>query len=78
MVRCYVSRTGLRPILTGAGALSLEKLERIVVDGSHIDQKKRGIIDMKETQIPLMQLLNRKGLKDRYGTTSGGVDLIFY
>ncbi|KAI9875236.1 MAG: hypothetical protein M1830_008718 [Pleopsidium flavum] len=60
------------------GALSLEKLERIVVDGSHIDQKKRGILDMKETQIPLMQFLNRKGLKDRYGITLHGVNLLFY
>ncbi len=70
--------TVLHTLLTVVGALSLEKLERIVVDASHIDQKKRGILDMKETQIPLMQFLNRKGLKDRYGTTSQGVDLLFY
>lgn len=65
-------------MLTGVGALSLEKLERIVIDGSHIDQKKRGILDMKETQVPLMQFLNRNGLKDRYGSTSSGVDILVY
>ncbi|MCJ1367701.1 hypothetical protein MMC16_006835 [Acarospora aff. strigata] len=60
------------------GALSLEKLERVVVDGSHIDQKKRGILDMKETQIPLVQFLNRDGLKDRYGSSSSRVDILVY
>lgn len=60
------------------GALSSEKLERIVVDTSHIDQKKRGVLDMKETQIPLIHWLNRKDLKERFGQRDNGVDLIFY
>lgn len=69
-----------RSILTSTGALSLEKLERVIVDGSHIDQKKRGIFDMRETQQPLMQLLNRPVLKNRYaiGTNEGDVQLIIY
>lgn len=65
-------------LLTIIGALTLEKLERIVVDGSHIDQKKRGILDMKETHLPLIQFLNRDGLKDRYGSSSSRVDVLVY
>ena len=60
------------------GSLSTKSLERIVVDFSHIDQKKRGILDMKETQQPLMQLLNRTELKSRYGRANNGIDLLFY
>lgn len=55
-----------------------ENLERILVDFSHIDQKKRGILDMKETQQPLMQLLNRGELKSRFGGGHDGLDLFFY
>ena len=48
-------------------------------DCSHIDQKKRGILDMRETQQPLMLLLNRHELKKCYGVSSGGeVQLILY
>lgn len=65
-------------MLTGADALSLEKLERVVIDGSHIDQKKRGILDMRETQVPLMHFLNLDGLKDRYGSASNRVDILVY
>ena len=50
-------------------------MERIVVDASHIDQKKRGIMDMKETQVPLVQLLARKDIKK---ATGGKVDLLFF
>jgi len=58
--------------------LSLESLKRIVVDASHIDQKKRGIVDMKETMMPLVRLLTRKELSDRYLDEEKPVDLIFY
>ena len=58
-----------------AGALSASKLERIVIDASHIDQKKRGIMDMKETQVPLVQLLSRKDIKEASG---GKVELLFF
>ncbi|KAK0656455.1 U3-containing 90S pre-ribosomal complex subunit-domain containing protein [Cercophora newfieldiana] len=60
------------------GALNLESLKRIVVDASHIDQKKRGITDMRETMMPLVQLLTRKELKERYSDAEKHVDLIFY
>ncbi|KAL2180874.1 U3-containing 90S pre-ribosomal complex subunit-domain containing protein [Thermothelomyces heterothallicus CBS 202.75] len=62
------------------GALSIKDLKRIVVDASHIDQKKRGIADMRETMLPLAKLLCRKDLKERYedDDTSKHVDLLFY
>lgn len=58
-----------------AGALSAAHLERIVVDVSHIDHKKRGIMDMKETQVPLVQLLARKDIKE---VAAGKVELLFF
>ncbi|KAI4227151.1 MAG: hypothetical protein L6R36_002648 [Xanthoria steineri] len=59
-------------------ALKLEKLERVIIDTSFLDRKKRNIFDMKETQQPLMQLLNMAELKSRYTTTGSPVKLIFY
>ncbi|KAH0563418.1 csm1-like protein [Trichoglossum hirsutum] len=64
--------------LLNEGVLSIEKLQRLVVDCSYMDQKKRGILDMRETQAPLMELLNRQGLKERYAASENGVDLLFY
>ncbi|KAL1995496.1 hypothetical protein VTN49DRAFT_1683 [Thermomyces lanuginosus] len=57
--------------LLDSGSLKIDALERIVVDGSHIDQKKRGIFDMKETFFPLLQLLNRPEFRKRYGGPKG-------
>lgn len=48
--------------------LKLHDLKRIVIDASYIDQKKRGIFDMKEVFVPLLQLLTRADLRDRYTT----------
>lgn len=68
-----------RLLSEGSGALSSAHLERIIVDASHIDLKKRGILDMKETQIPLVQLLTRKEIRERYSIEGGGrVDLLFF
>jgi len=53
-------------------------LERIVVDASHIDQKKRGILDMKEIQAPLVQLLTRQDLKERFSADVNKLELLFY
>jgi protein CMS1 len=61
-----------------SGALSAVHLERIVIDASHIDQKKRGILDMKETEVPLVQLLSRESLKTRYGPEADRIELLFY
>lgn len=61
-----------------AGTLSVDKLERIVVDGSYVDQKKRSIFDMRETFMPLVSLLNRSELKGRYGARKNKLDLLVY
>lgn len=66
------------PALIPTGALSTERIERIVVDCSHIDQKKRGILEMRETQIPLTLLLGQKEFRERYSAESGGIDLLFF
>lgn len=41
-------------------ALSTANLKRVVIDVSYIDQKKRGILDMKELHESLIKLLRRK------------------
>ncbi|KAF5679533.1 hypothetical protein FDENT_8681 [Fusarium denticulatum] len=63
-----------RQALTSVGALSLDNLKRLVVDASHIDQKKRGVMDMKDTMMPLARFLSRKELKDRYGDEKKPLD----
>ncbi|KXH34140.1 hypothetical protein CSIM01_07142 [Colletotrichum simmondsii] len=64
--------------LVDNGALKLDKLQRLVVDASHIDQKKRGVMDMKDTMLPLARWLSRKEFKERYGDEQKPLDLIFY
>ena len=49
-----------------------------MVDLSHVDQKRRGILDMKETQKPLLDLLNREEIKNRYGAVTARIDLLFF
>jgi protein CMS1 len=58
--------------------LKLDKLERLVVDASHIDLKKRGILDMKETMIPLARWLSRTQLKEKYTDLEQPLQLLFY
>ncbi|PHH66395.1 hypothetical protein CDD81_7450 [Ophiocordyceps australis] len=60
------------------GALSLENLQRLVVDASHIDQKKRGILDMKDTAMPLARFVARAEFKRRYGHQGKPLALLFY
>lgn len=60
------------------GTLKLDKLEQLVVDASHIDQKKRGIMDMKETMIPLARWLCRAEFKERYTDPEQPLQLLFY
>lgn len=64
--------------LIESGTLKLDGLERIVIDGSFIDQKKRGIFDMKETHIPLLQLLTRPELRDRYGAKQKKIQILVF
>ena len=49
-----------------------------MVDCSHIDQKKRGILEMRETQIPLTLFVGQKEFMDKYNAESGGIDLLFF
>lgn len=49
-----------------------------MVDASHIDQKKRGVMDMKDTLMPLARWLSRKELKDRYTANDKQLQLLFY
>ncbi|TVY67399.1 Protein CMS1 [Lachnellula suecica] len=60
------------------GALAIDRLERIVIDASHIDVKKRGILEMKETQVPLILWLGQAEFKERYAATKDHVQLLFY
>ncbi|KAJ5114682.1 Protein CMS1 [Penicillium alfredii] len=64
--------------LIESGTLKLGELERIVIDGSHIDQKQRGIFDMKETHLPLLQLLTRSELRERYGASKKPVQILMF
>ena len=64
--------------LTQVGSLSFLDLSRVVVDCSHIDQKGRGILDMKETLEPLTRLLKHSDIKDRYGKGEDDVHLLFF
>jgi protein CMS1 len=64
--------------LTVLGALQIDRLERMVVDASHIDQKKRGILDMKETQVPLVVWLGQQEFREKYAIKSGNIQLLFY
>ena len=58
----------------------MDSLKRIVIDASHIDQKKRGVMDMKDTMVPLAKWLARREFKERYTADSEEkqVSLMFY
>ena len=58
-------------------ALSTANLKRVVVDVSYIDQKKRGILDMKELHESLIKLLLRKELIGE-GKEGGDGLFLFY
>ncbi|KAF7532015.1 hypothetical protein G7Z17_g13683 [Cylindrodendrum hubeiense] len=60
------------------GALSLENLRRVVVDASHIDQKKRGVMDMKDTMLPLARFLSLEEFKSGYVDETKPLSLLFY
>lgn len=49
-----------------------------MVDASHIDQKKRGIMDMKDTMMPLARWLTRNEFKERYAAEEKPLDLLFF
>jgi len=63
-------------VLIKEDALKLEDLKRIIIDASYIDQKKRGIFEIKETQKSVMDLLCSEKLKKRI--LEGNTSIIFY
>ncbi|KAL2364204.1 hypothetical protein RJZ56_002874 [Blastomyces dermatitidis] len=64
--------------LAASGELSLTHLKRIVIDGSYVDKKKRGIFDMKDLHLPLLQFLNRADLRDRYSSSDNRVEILVF
>ena len=60
------------------GALCVDGLQYLVVDASHIDQKRRGVLEMKETMMPLAKLLTRSEFKERYTAEEKPLALMFY
>ncbi|KAE8350278.1 U3-containing 90S pre-ribosomal complex subunit-domain containing protein [Aspergillus coremiiformis] len=64
--------------LIDAGSLKLGELQRIVIDGSYVDQKQRGIFDMKETHLPLLQLLTRPEFRERYGAKEKRIQILVF
>jgi len=58
--------------------LKVQELERVVIDGSYVDQKKRGIFDMKEMHFPLLQLLGCSEFRKRYGVKSQGLQVLVF
>ena len=49
------------------------------MDASHIDQKKRGVMDMKDTMLPLAKWLTRPEFKARYdGSDEKPLQLLFF
>ena len=73
MLRSEGKRTGL---FTSPHLVKMN--ERIVIDGSHIDQKKRGIFDMKEVYAPLLKLLTREEFRERYGSKDKDLKILVY
>ncbi|KAE8379219.1 U3-containing 90S pre-ribosomal complex subunit-domain containing protein [Aspergillus bertholletiae] len=64
--------------LIDAGSLKLGELQRIVIDGSYVDQKQRGIFDMKETHLPLLKLLTRSEFRERYGAEEKRIQILVF
>ncbi|KIX01915.1 uncharacterized protein Z518_07854 [Rhinocladiella mackenziei CBS 650.93] len=63
--------------LIEAGAIQLDGLRRIVVDGSYRDEKKRTIFEMDELFRPLMALLNLDGIRRRYAVEESIKIMVF-
>ncbi|KAJ5116407.1 Protein CMS1 [Penicillium angulare] len=64
--------------LIESGDLKLNELQRVVIDGSHIDQKQRGIFDMKDTHFPLLKLLTQPKLRERCDSKEKRVQILVF
>jgi protein CMS1 len=58
-------------------ALSTANLKQVVIDVSYIDQKKRGILDMKELHESLIKFLLRKNFLGEGKERGDGLFLFF-
>ena len=58
-------------------ALSTANLQQVVIDVSYIDQKKRGILDMKELHESLIKLLLRKNFVGEGKVRGDGLFVFF-
>ena len=54
------------------GALQIKYLQRVVLDVSYTDAKKRGLWDIKEVQDKLVELLAIEGVRKRLDGGSDG------
>lgn len=59
-------------------ALKVKNLKRVVIDGSHADQKKRSIFDMKELLGPMIKLLSIKAIKDRLDAEENRIRVLVF
>ena len=63
--------------LLDAEALDVSRLERIVIDGSYQDEKRRTIFSMRELFLPTLELLHRDSIRARLGAQGGCQIMVF-
>jgi protein CMS1 len=64
--------------LIESDVMKAKNLKQIVIDGSHCDQKKRSIFDMKELLDPLIKLLRSKPIKERLESEQAATDVLVF
>ncbi|KIW74039.1 hypothetical protein PV04_02107 [Phialophora macrospora] len=64
--------------LVDADALKTGNLRRIVVDGSYCDEKKNTIFMMAQTFNPLVTLLNKESIRQRYRDGKDNIDILVF
>ncbi|KIW79139.1 hypothetical protein Z517_08979 [Fonsecaea pedrosoi CBS 271.37] len=64
--------------LLEAGALKTHGLQRIVVDGSHHDEKRSNIFTIGQIFRPMVAFLNDDNIRQRYGAEQNKVDIIVF
>ena len=66
--------------LLDEGALSSKHLKSIIIDASYVNQKRQGILDIRETHLPLINLLSRSEFRKRYDGSDKDdrLKLLFY
>lgn len=75
---CMTLQHSWSRVLIPTGALKCSNLKHIVIDASYIDEKKRGILDMKDLHKAVLDLLLRPEFKDSDGGWDDQFRLILY